>query len=203
MNYKTTLYTYNQFLKENGTDKLTKFEKIYSGDPLPYNISNLNEIFNSEINKLEYQVESIKNLKYPEELDYIYRFESKNNNKYRLDLVIIKEDNPLKDIRLHNKIFISVSFSISDATEENYDDETNFYESYDLMNRIKYLIDIHKTKIDENKYIFMFGQPERNDKTEFYRYFIKICFPDYILIKDKTSGFPKTDIGFYLLKNGF
>lgn len=191
-------------MKENKTNRLSKFEKISSGDPLPHDIQlpKLNEIFDSSIDKLEYEVESIKNMTHPDELDYVYFFESKSGNKYRLDLVIIKEDNScLKDTRLHDKVFISVSFSVSDASDQNYDDETNLNEVYDLLNRIKYLINIHRrTKIDEEKYVFMFGQPERDEKLKTYTYFIKICFPDYKLIKDRTTGFPKTEIGYYLIK---
>lgn len=199
-NYKVSLYTYTQFLKENKTSRLSKFEKIYSGDPIPnINLPKLNEIFNSKVDRMDYQVKSIKNLNYPEELDYAYFFESKGGNKYRLDLVIIKEKNSiLNDIRLHNKVFISVSFSKFDAVEDNYDDETNFNEIYDLLMRIKYIIDIHRNKIDESVYIFMFGQPEREEKEKMYKYFIKVCFPKCILIKDKTNGFPNINIGYYL-----
>jgi len=197
--YKVSLQTYQNFIKENNTDKLSRFESIYSGDSLPDGI-NLNEIFDSKINQLNYKEESYDN-NYPNEKNWVYYFDSKNGNHYRLDMVILKEDNnSLEDIRLHNKTFISISFSLADANIENYDDETSFNEIYDLMSRIKYLIDIHKSKITDN-YVFMFGQPERDEKFNLYKYFIKICFPNYILIKDITTHFSKTNIGYYLIKN--
>jgi len=45
----------------------------------------------------------------------------------------------------------------------------------------------------------MFGKPS-DDKIRMYEYFIKICFPDYKLVIDYTSGFPNTNIGYYLIK---
>lgn len=197
--YKVSFRTYQDFIKENHTDKLSPYERIYSGDSLPngINLPILNEIFDSKVDKLDYREDSYDG---NYQKNWTYYFDSKNGNHYRLDMVVLIEDNDiLKDARLHNKIFISISFSLADANLENYDDETSFDEIYDLMSRIKYLIDIHKNKITDN-YVFMFGQPERDEKIDLYKYFIKICFPDYRLIKDRTTHFSKTNIGYYLIE---
>ena len=104
----------------------------------------------------------------------------------------------IKDVRLHDKKFISVSFSKFDATEDDYDKETNLYELYDVMSRIRFLIKLNEYRLESN-YIFMFGKPNEN-KINMYEYFIKICFPDYKLIKDHTSGFKSTNVGYYFIK---
>lgn len=199
--YKTSLYTYNEFLKENKTNRLSKTEKLdQSGAGVVkfLNIEKIDEIFDSKIDKLEYKEEKYKHSKYTGEENITYFFKSKSDTEYRLDLVIlIEKDSDLKDVRLHNKKFISVSFSLSNSNEENYDEQTGLDELYDVMSRIRYLIELneYKTKYD---YIFMFGKPADN-KIKMYEYFIKICFPDYRLIKDYTSGFTNTNIGYYLV----
>lgn len=197
--YKTTMYTYDEFLKENKTDRLSKTEKIkYDTGVVKYlNIEKINEIFDKELDHLDYDINVYKHPVYENEENITYFFNTEKNNRYRLDLVILKENNKdLKDIRLHNKKFISVSFSKSDATEDDYDNETNLYELYDIMSRIRYLIKLNEYKI-ENNYVFMFGKPNEN-KINMYEYFIKMCFPNYILIKDHTSGCKWTDVGYFL-----
>jgi len=199
--YKTSIFTYYEFLKENKTDRLSKTEKIKydTGISKYLKIKKINEIFDKELDYLDYDIEVYKHPVYENEENIIYFFNTEKNNRYRLDLVILKENNDdLKDIRLHNKKFISVSFSKFDTTEDDYDKETNLYELYDIMSRIRYLIKLNEYKI-ENNYVFMFGKPNEN-KINMYEYFIKICFPNYILVKDYTSGFKWTDVGYYLYK---
>lgn len=199
--YKTTLSTYNEFMKENKTNRLSKTEKLYhpgSGVVKFLNIEKIDEIFDSKIDKLEYKEEKYKHSKYTDEENITYFFKSKSDTEYRLDLVVLMEkDSDLKDVRLYNKKFISVSFSLSNSNDENYDAQTGLDELYDVMSRIRYLIELNEYKI-KHDYIFMFGKPADN-KIKMYEYFIKMCFPDYKLIKDYTSGFPNANVGYYLL----
>lgn len=198
INYKTSLYTYNEFIKENKTNRLSKNEKLEqpgAGVVNFLNIEKIDEIFDSKIDKLEYEENAVDK----KHGNITYFFKSKSNTEYRLDLVVLLEKNEdIKDERLHNKRFISVSFSLSNSNYENYDDQTNLNELYDVMSRIRYLIQLNEYKTNLN-YIFMFGKPAEN-KINMYKYFIKICFPDYKLIVDYTSGFPNTNVGYYLLK---
>jgi len=200
MYYKTTPSTYNNFLKENKTNRLSKTEKIkYDTGVVNYlKIGKINEIFDKKIDNLEYEIDVYKHPLYRGEENITYFFNSQRGNKYRLDLVILREDNiNLKDRRLHNKKFISISFSKFNATEDDYDSETNLHELYDVMSRIRFLINLNEYK-SESEYVFMFGKPNEN-KINMYEYFIKICFPDYKLIKDYTSGFKWTNIGYYFI----
>lgn len=198
VNYKTSLYTYNEFIKENKTNRLSKNEKLEqpgAGVVNFLNVEKINEIFDSKIDKLEYEEKAIDRV----HGNITYFFKSKSNTEYRLDLVVLLERNKdLKDKRLHNKRFISVSFSLSNSNYENYDDQTNLNELYDVMSRIRYLIQLNEYKTNLN-YVFMFGKPAEN-KINMYKYFIKICFPDYKLVVDYTSGFPNTNVGYYLIK---
>lgn len=198
INYKTSLYTYNEFIKENKTNRLSKNEKLEqpgAGVVNFLNVEKIDEIFDSKIDKLEYDEKAIDRV----HGDITYFFKSKSNTEYRLDLIILFERNKdLKDKRLHNKRFISVSFSLSNSNYENYDDQTNLNELYDVMSRIRYLIQLNEYKTNLS-YVFMFGKPAEN-KINMYKYFIKICFPDYKLVVDYTSGFPNTNVGYYLIK---
>jgi len=195
--YNTTIFTYDEFVKENNTNKISKNEKLIFDNINKY--LELNEIFDTNINKLDYTLEEYKHPVYDNEINKTYFFNSKNGNKYRTDFVILKEDNSnLKDSRLFNKKFISISFSLAESTEINYDEPTNLNELYDVMGRIRYLIGINEHKINEG-YVFMFGKPT-DDKIKMYKYFIKICFPNYRLIIDNTTGFKTSNIGYYLIK---
>lgn len=197
--YKTSLYTYSEFIKENNNDRLSKNEKIEQpGSGVPIYLK-IDEIFNSKVVELDYKKEIYKHPKYKGEENITYFFKSKSEVDYRLDLVILSEENiNLKDVRLYNKKFISISFSLSDSNNFNYDDVTNLNEIYDLMSKIKFLIDKNEYMLGKD-YVFMFGKPI-DKKIKMYEYFIKICFPDYKLIIDYNSGFPNTKVGYYLLK---
>lgn len=115
-----------------------------------------------------------------------------------MDFVILKEDNSdLKDPRLHNKTFVSISFSVENVTIDNYDEDTLLKEQYDVMNRIKYLIDKYPLK---EGYVYLFGTKDYR-RLNMYKYFIAKCFPDYKLIKDYTSHIDNVNnIGYYLIK---
>lgn len=197
--YKTSLFTYNEFIKENRYDKLSKTERLEQPSSGVVSFLKIDEIFDSEINDLDYVENKHNHPKYDNESNITYLFKTKSGVEYRLDFVILKEDNQnLKDIRLHNKKFISVSFSLSNSNNQNYDNIANLNEVYDLMGRIKYLISLNEYKLKYN-YVFMFGKPSGR-KIKMYEYFIKLCFSDYKLIVDFTSGFPNTNIGYYLIK---
>ena len=73
-------------------------------------------------------------------------------------VILIEKDLNLKDSRLHDKKFISISFSLYDSDNENYDTPTDLNELYDVMSRIRHLIELNEYRID-NGYIFMFGKP--------------------------------------------
>jgi len=67
--YKTTLFTYNEFVKENNTNRLSKSEKLDTSIGVVnfMNINKVNEIFDSKLDKLEYNEEKYKHQKYPNE----------------------------------------------------------------------------------------------------------------------------------------
>jgi len=195
--YKVSIFTYNEFLKEYKNNNLKKFHKIYTGKGIPKGLI-LNEIFDKFIEDVDFEIKTYQHPQYSNEKNTIYFFKTKNNNEYRLDFVILKEDNSnLQHKELYNKKFISIGFSRKDATSEDYDQLTNRNEQYDLFNRIIFLINNYKSTIN-NDYIFMFGEP--NDKKfNIYKFILEKCFPNYKIIKDYTSGFNNSKLGFYLI----
>lgn len=196
---QTTLETYNYFLDKNKTNFLSKKLKLHVSKIPKY--LRLDEIFDSKfdlIENVDFEISEYQHDIYDEK-NYIYFFRLKNID-YRLDFVVIKEDNnKLNNVELLDKKFISISFSLKSSTDYNYDVPTELNNQYETMNYIIYLVNHFKSKIGD-EYIFMFGDPIDNRKINIYEFIIKKCFLDYKIEKDYTSGFSNTDIGFYLIK---
>lgn len=197
--YSVSLYTYNEFLKENNnSNRINKFSKIQCHKGIPKYLV-LNEIFETDNIDINFTLQEID---HPEFIGYknsIYRFGTKKNNDYRIDFVFLKENNKdLKDPRLHNHYFISIGFSPNNATIDTYDELTKKREEFEVLTNVIYILKEYKKT---HKYdIFMFGDPNEQKKLSIYEYIIEKCFPDYKLIIDYTSGFDKTNIGYYLIK---
>lgn len=219
--------TYRKFLEKNNHNKLHRFCEISMSKNLPYDlISNINELFdnidNVEINEpIKYECSNISN-----EYNYEYDFSTKNGNEYRLDFVKLKEEQPtdkdkieldkiengikkndknpifykqyIHDERLIGKIYVSISFSIKNATEYNYDIKTERHESIEVINNVLCIIKHFIEKYPD--YIYMFADPQDNKKMEIYSNIVSKCFSEYEIVCDFTSGFPKTNIGYYLIK---
>ena len=203
---RVSFETYNQYLTENKNNRLSKFVKIYPPSNFPPKYTNINEIFDTEYEDVKYEdfILPNDNPNYDNKMNYKYIFKSNKGNEYRLDLVYIKEldESKLKHEELKDKEFYSISYSLNNRNKDNYDDLTGEYEIYDLISRIKYLLNefIKKYEIDEHNIIFMFGDPNVEYKLDMYKYLIIKCFKDYRIVVDYTSGFDNTNIGYYLLK---
>ena len=190
--YYSTIETYSKFIKRYNTNRISKFEKLSYHKKLPI----ANEIFNSEIDHMDFKLSKKDSQHINDDYDYIYYFKSKNNNEYRLDLIKFKEDK-VRNKELLNKTFISISYTIVGRTESDYDERTNIHEQYDLLMRVKFLLKDFKNKYLKSDEIFMFGKTE-DEKYDMYKYIIKKCFPDCTLIIDYTSLFDEYT-GFYIL----
>ena len=199
---KTSIFTYNEFINEYKTNRLSKNLKIY-GSTYPPKYLDLNEIFDSNLKLVEgedFIVQKIKHPEYENEYNFIYVFKTKDKTEYRLDFIVLEEDNKnLKNEILHNKKFISVAFALYNATSDNYDEVTLKNNQFEVLNCVIYLVNHFKNTIDDS-YIFMFGDPILKEKIDVYNYIIYKCFPEYKILKDFTSGFDKTNLGFYLIK---
>lgn len=222
--------TYIKYVENNNTNKLHRWAEIYTPTKsLPTELIEhlkLNEIFeNLEdfdiIPPIKYACQNI-----PDEYNYEYSFITKSGNEYRVDFVKLTEIQPtdeekvkltkkekeikksaknplfykqyIHDERLINKIYVSVSYSIKNATDENYDKVTKKNEALEVLNKTLYII---KYFVNENnEYIYMFADPLDDKKMDVYEYMIDKCFPGYEIVCDYTSGFNKTNIGYYLIK---
>jgi hypothetical protein len=196
---KTSLRTYNLFVSENNTDKLSKNLKLHT--TVLSKFLKIDEVFDKNINLIEDKDFYIKKYKHEiyNEYNYIYTFKIKNVD-YRLDFVILKEEKKIINKKLKNKKFVSVSFSLKNINDVDYDTPTKLNNQYGVLNYIIWLVNHFKNKINEN-YIFMFGNPKDDRKFNIYEYIILKCFKDYEIIKDYTSEFYNTNVGYYLIKN--
>jgi hypothetical protein len=196
---QTTLKTYDDFVLENNTDVLSKKLKLHVSKMPKY--LKIDEIFDSNfklVENVDFYITEYNHFKYKEEKNYIYSFTIKDID-YRLDFIVLRENNNnLKNAELYDKNFISISFSLKNRKSEDYDIPTELNNQYEVMNYIIYLINNFKDKINED-YIFMFGDPKDNRKFNIYEFIVKQCFPNYKIIKDYSSGFTNTNIGFYLI----
>jgi len=196
--YISTYKTYDNFVKFYKTDRIKKFEKLSYNKKIPTSDS-IKEIFNSDVKELDFELKMNSSQHVKNDSDYTYYFKSKSNNTYRLDLIKFKEDNTnIKNFELHDKVFISISYTLSDRNSENYDDLTDLNEPYDLLMRVKFLIKDYKNNYMKNDEVFMFGKPQEQ-KTNIYKYILKYCFPDCKLLTDHASLFDG-NLGFYILE---
>jgi len=194
-----SLYTYNEFLKENNnSNRINKFSKIQCHKGIPKYLV-LDEIFETDKINLNFTLQEIDHPKFLGYTNSIYRFKTKKSNEYRIDFVFLKEDNKnLKDNRLHNRYFISIGFSPNNATIDTYDELTKKREEFEVLTNVIYILKEYKKNHSND--IFMFGDPNEQKKLDIYQYIIEKCFSEYKLIIDYTSGFNKTNIGYYLIK---
>ncbi|MCK9445988.1 hypothetical protein M0Q50_03750 [bacterium] len=215
---------FEKYIKKQGNNKLHRFAELNKKGSIPYDLK-INEIFDGD-----YQKKINNPVKYKSkiigEFNYEFNFKTKNDNEYRLDFVKLEEiqpneikkqelnkieneikknsDNPcfykqyIHDERLIDKVFISVSFSIIDATEIDYDIKTKRNESIDVLENVMHIVKYFMK--NNNEYIYMFGDPNDNEKIKVYNLIIQKCFSDYEIICDYTSGFKNTNIGYYLIK---
>jgi hypothetical protein len=103
----------------------------------------------------------------------------------------------LHDDRLTGKTFVSISFSTVDASPETYDKKTNRNEENEVLNKVLYIISKFYKK--NPNYIYMYGDPNDDAKIRVYEFMIMKCFPGSTIICDYTSGFPSTNIGYYII----
>ena len=193
----TTLKTYNTYIKEYNTNKISNYYKLHT--PIKNKYLVINEIFDKELNlekDKDFYVEKYIGSNGYENCVYYFEVDSV---EYRLDFVYFEEKCLSKE--LNDKIFISISFGLKDSTDITYDIPTNKNDQYKVINYVISLVKLFKDNIDENKYVFMFGNPKDDRKIDIYEFIVCKCFPDYRIIKDKTNTFPNTNIGFYILKN--
>jgi hypothetical protein len=195
-NYIVTYNTYKDFVEQHKTNRIVKFEKISYNKKLP-TLHLIDETFDRTISSLDFEIVSGTSQHIINETDYIYFFDSEKGNRYRLDLIKFKEPN-VKNEELKDKIFISISYSLANRDSLNYDKKTELNEIYDLMSRIKFLLNDYEATYLKTNEIFMFGKPD-DQKFAMYEYIIKICFPDYRLIIDNAHLFDD-NLGFYIIK---
>ena len=156
---RTSLFTYQNYVKEHQTNRLSKKLKLQT-NLKPFYLE-LRQIFDTQLELKageDFEVEKIKHLQYPEEFNYKYTF-STTHNTYRLDFIILDEDNAnLNHEVLKDKKFVSISFAPAQANTLDYDLPTNKQEQYEFLNRVIFLINHFQQKLSP-EYLFMFGDP--------------------------------------------
>jgi hypothetical protein len=172
---KTTIESYNKYLENYHTDKISKDEKLYCS---PFSS-------NHPLYEVEYHPKNTNINLYKNNNDYKFIFETNSQNEYRLDLIEIKPES-----KWNNLIHYSVSFTLSDRNTSNYHELTMLKEIYELFDRIMYLLIYFVNNINKDV-VFVIGNPFDKRKDLLYMDFIE-SFKKYDKIsiyKDKSSFF--------------
>jgi len=168
----TKLEDYNKFIKENGTNRLSKNLKIHTSSKnlLLKSLFNVNEMFD-RILKTDYIIKP--NTK------YLILFKTNKNNEYRLD-VVPKYEN---DKGLVNHI----AFTDSKVNKiEDYDVLLDKNEMIEILNRISYIINDLVIKNIINNY-FCIGGTNLESKNKIYEYLLKVVVDQNGFTKETTN----------------
>jgi hypothetical protein len=198
MNYLYTQYKhYIKYINENGTDRIYKGLKIL---PISNKFSGLSNFkINEEI--FEKPIECVYEINYINSNQIKITFKSKSNVEYRLDLFKIIEDGVL-----YNHISYTKNDDIFDKNPENqqeqdeidmrYEEPTNNYEVYDLLGRIRFILNsMVNDKVIENS--FCVGGTLFLKKNYLYKYFLKMIVGEDGFKKRDTVVYPKVGWGLY------
>jgi hypothetical protein len=179
---------YKKFIKENNTDKFSRFIKIWCPSK-SYLLSftefgpTLNEeIFESlDTNYIETIIDNIHS---------VYYFETKSLTKYRLDIFKLNESNMI----VNHIGFSLANKKVSDS--DGYEEETNKHEAIELFSRIIFILNdlISKNKINNE---FCIGGSTFEKKNILYKNMLKYLVGPNGFQKKDTNYYPDTDWGVY------
>ena len=181
MNKFTYIITYEQY-KTFNSYKLDKITRVSTGSKL---ITKMNEIYQEKL-KTNYTTEIRKSPTYEGD-DYIIRFKTNSNVDYRLDL-LKHEDDKVNYENMYSVLFSLEKNNHYSSSIYDYEELTDKNEMIEILSRIGYIIQdwLNNT----NKCItFVLGKSDIEKKNNIYKYFIKICFPDYNIKYDYSSHY--------------
>jgi len=130
----TTLKTYTDFVNEYNTDKLSRFYKLHV--PVVNKYLQLEIFNNNNLNLIEdkdFKIEKYLASNGYENEKYIFYID---DIKYRLDFTLFKNNIEENNESLHDKIFISISFSLYNSDIDTYDIPTRLNNQYEVLNDI-------------------------------------------------------------------
>lgn len=169
------LYTknkhYQEFIKENNSDRLSKNLKIFttSKDKL----LNINEIFD-RILETEYEI--IPNT------DFEIIFNTDNKFEYRLNLI------PIYELGKGKVYHIAFTDSENKLGDLNYEKLLNRNEMIEVLNRISFIMnDLLNKDIIENN--FCIGGTDLELKNKIYKYFLKVVVGEDGFKKQNTKEY--------------
>lgn len=158
----------------------------------------LNEI-STHKTETDYKFEIVQHTSYDDEVVYRYIFNSKNNNTYILDFEplyeeiknneFLKKSKNILTSTINNEKYakiISVEFTISGRTENDYNEPTNINENYDVLSRVSYLIDLFLNNFAHFD-IYIIGYVN-NKKLSLYSNYHKL-FKNFNIVEAKSDYF--------------
>ncbi len=172
---------YINFVNENKSDRLYKNLKIYTSSKNGL----INEIFNEPL-YTDYKIE-----KYTPNI--LISFETKSENKYRLDIFKIMEMDK-SDNFINHLAFSDYKNDLENS--DKYEELLNRNEMIEILNRIHYILkDLVKDKTINND--FCIGGTKIISKNNIYQYMLKILVGEDGFRKLDTEVYKDTKFGLY------
>lgn len=179
---------YKKFIKENNTDKFSRFIKIWCpSKSYLLSFTEFGPTLNEEIFEPLYTnyIEEIVN-----NIHIVYYFETKSLTKYRLDIFKLSE---------FNTTINHIGFSLANKSIDNqdeYEEETNKNESIELFSRIIFILNdlIQKNKINNE---FCIGGSTFEKKNILYKNMLKYLVGPNGFQKRNTNYYPNVGWGIY------
>jgi len=190
----TSNKTYISYINKYKTDRLSKFLKIYTFEKFNENI--IFESFDKLYNNTKYNIESFNfDLRYSNYNINGYKiwFETDSKNKYRIDLIPLKNFNP----EIKNDFVFNISFTLDkyEVYDDEYEELTGLGEEKEVLLRIGNIL----SHVNLPKY-FVIGKTELEKKFKIYKKILIYVFKDYNTNMTYCEGL-KDNIGLYIWKN--
>lgn len=188
----TSNNTYTNYINNhNRTDRLSKFFKIYTFEKFNENI--IFESFDKLYNNTKYNIESFKfDSRYSNYNTNGYKiwFETDSKNKYRIDLIPLKNFN----LEIKNDFVFNISFTLDkyEVYDDEYEELTGLGEEKEVLLRIGDIL----SNVNLPKY-FVIGKTDLEKKFKLYKKILIYVFKNYNIEMKYCEGL-KDNIGLYI-----
>jgi len=183
--------TYNNYIKENNSERLDKFLKIYTYKKFRESVfESFDKLYPNTKFSISKYVFGDKFSNYNNGHGYQIFFKTDSDTEYRVDLIPMINYN----MKIDSEFIWSISFTLKDNSiyDESYEELTKLDETREVLLRIGDILN----RIDIPKY-YIIGDTTLKSKIKLYKNFLLLVFPDYNIEMLYCDGFIN-DKGLYI-----
>jgi len=191
----STNRTYINYINEHKTDRLDKFLKIYTFERFNSEkiiLESFDRLYKNTEFKIETKEFDKRYTNYINNIGYQIKFNTDSDNKYRIDLIPIKNYN----VDINSDFVWSISFTLDkyEVGDVRYEELTNLNEEKEVLIRIGDIL--NRLDISKN---FVIGNTDMEKKLRLYKNILIFVFPDYNIQMNYCEGFINNK-GLYIWK---